>query len=273
MAVMVKTGTAAIPAAPVVPAAGAAGAPATATTVAGSGKITTKPVTRAEGIYYVIAYAALVVGAIVGILAARHWHLSGTNKNVFAPAAGVTIFAALYVVTQALERLLEPVATLYGQTTAPAANEVEAGAGVDAADMTAKVGKLRLLSKETATRLRNSELAAAEKAADPVDAAKALNRAATWQQILDQVASNRATLWAVASGLGMAISGATGLFLLHAIDKGKWDIPRWLDVIATGLIIGGGTKPLHDLITNLQAAKDDKKTPAQATAQSPPGSG
>jgi hypothetical protein len=139
--------------------------------------------------------------------------------------------------------------------------------------MSAEKGKLGLLSKETATRLRNAELATAEQTADPTAAEQALNRAATWQQIIDQVASNKATLWAVASGFGMAISGATGLFLLHAIDKGKWGVPRWLDVIATGLIIGGGTKPLHDLITNLQAAKDSKKTPAQATASSSPGSG
>ena len=259
MAVLVKTlGT---------PAAGST------TTVAGSGKITAKPVTRAEGIYYVIAYAFLVVGAVVGIVAARHWHLSGSGKNVFVPAAGVTIFAALYVVTQALERLLEPLANLYGQTTAPGANDVEKGAGVDPADMSTQKGKLGLLSKETAMRMRNAELAAAERETDPVEAEHALNRAATWQQISDQVASNKATLWAVASGFGMAISGATGLFILHAIDSGKWGIPRWLDVIATGLIVGGGTKPLHDLITNLQASKNSKTTPAQAAAPSSPGTG
>ena len=31
----------------------------------------------------------------------------------------------------------------------------------------------------------------------------------------------------------------------------------------TGLAIGGGTKPLHDLISNLQAAKEDKKDPKE----------
>jgi len=36
-----------------------------------------------------------------------------------------------------------------------------------------------------------------------------------------------------------------------------------LDLLATGLAIGGGTKPLHDLIKNLQEAKNDKKDPPQ----------
>ena len=36
-----------------------------------------------------------------------------------------------------------------------------------------------------------------------------------------------------------------------------------LDILVTGLAIGGGTKPLHDLISNLQAAKDNRKNPSQ----------
>jgi hypothetical protein len=35
-----------------------------------------------------------------------------------------------------------------------------------------------------------------------------------------------------------------------------------LDILVTGLAIGGGTKPLHDLIGNLQASKDSKKDPS-----------
>jgi hypothetical protein len=31
--------------------------------------------------------------------------------------------------------------------------------------------------------------------------------------------------------------------------------PRWLDVFVTGLVIGGGTKPLHDLIATIQRTR------------------
>ena len=37
-----------------------------------------------------------------------------------------------------------------------------------------------------------------------------------------------------------------------------------IDLLVTGLAIGGGTKPLHDLVSNLQAAKVRKKDPSQA---------
>jgi hypothetical protein len=40
-------------------------------------------------------------------------------------------------------------------------------------------------------------------------------------------------------------------------------IRHMIDLLVTGLAIGGGTKPLHDLISNLQAAKIQKKDPSQ----------
>jgi len=241
--------------------------------VTGVGKITAKPVTRAEWFYYAIAYGVLIAGAVIGVVSARHWHTNGGNQNTFVPGAGVTIFAALYVVTQALERLLEPLAALYGRTPAPSDAEID-GTEIRA-DNLEPGGRTKLISKAFATRKRNAAIAEAEKktANEDTDAQTAADRAATWQQLIDQVASNTATLWAVASGFGMVISGATGLFLLHAIDAGKWDLPRWVDVIATGLIIGGGTKPLHDLISNIQKAKDQRAAPEQASTASGAGTG
>jgi hypothetical protein len=250
----------------------AAGHPAPAAT--GVGQITGKPATRAEWIYYAIGYGVLAVGAVIGIFAARHWHPTGADKNTFVPIQGVSIFGALYVVTQALERLLEPLASLYGQTAPPADADMKDGASVGAGELKG-TPPLGWISKSLATRMRNDALKEAAAKAGSSDAAErgaaetAADRAATWQQLIDQVSSNRATLWAVASGIGMVISGGTGLLLLHAIDKGKWDVPRWFDVLATGLVIGGGTKPLHDLISNIQASKEAKTTPAESGGSSP----
>jgi hypothetical protein len=42
-----------------------------------------------------------------------------------------------------------------------------------------------------------------------------------------------------------------GLRFLSAVQVGS--SPRWLDVFVTGLVISGGTKPLHDLIGMIQA--------------------
>ena len=67
-------------------------------------------------------------------------------------------------------------------------------------------------------------------------------------------------MWALASFLGIVIAAWVGLGLLHTV--GVQDAPRWVDVVVTGLAIGGGTKPLHDLIGNLQASKESKSDPA-----------
>jgi hypothetical protein len=71
----------------------------------------------------------------------------------------------------------------------------------------------------------------------------------------------------------MAVSAALGLYLLHAVGlpEGSWrggpfsaqGLRRWVDLLVTGLAVGGGTKPLHDLISNLQASKEAKKDPPQ----------
>jgi hypothetical protein len=108
----------------------------------------------------------------------------------------------------------------------------------------------------------------------------ALELAAAAQAELDQRRADKAVAyWAVASGLGLLLSATMGLYLLHIVglrgdglaDDGTWTsdvisaagVRHMLDILVTGLAIGGGTKPLHDLISNLQAAKDNKKDPSQ----------
>lgn len=53
--------------------------------------------------------------------------------------------------------------------------------------------------------------------------------------------------------LGIAASLALGLRFLSAVQVTS--PPRWLDVVVTGLVISGGTKPLHDLIGVIEKAK------------------
>jgi len=80
-------------------------------------------------------------------------------------------------------------------------------------------------------------------------------------------ADRAALLLGVATVAGVLASCAFGLYFLAAVGIGVETtahgsvstVPRWIDVLATGLIIGAGTKPLHDLITNIQN-KDTPKT-------------
>ncbi len=53
--------------------------------------------------------------------------------------------------------------------------------------------------------------------------------------------------------LGIALSLILGLRFLSAVEVQS--PPRWLDVFVTGLVIAGGTKPLHDLIGTIEKSK------------------
>jgi hypothetical protein len=112
----------------------------------------------------------------------------------------------------------------------------------------------------------------------------AIQEAAAAQATLDQRRADRAVIfWAVATVLAMAVSAALGLYLLHAVGlpEGSWrggpfsaqGLRRWVDLLVAGLAVGGGTKPLHDLISNLQASKEAKKDPPQVMSSWPPGHG
>jgi FtsH-binding integral membrane protein len=54
-------------------------------------------------------------------------------------------------------------------------------------------------------------------------------------------------LWAIASSVGIVAAAVMKVYLLKAV--GIASPGRVLDVIATGLVLGAGTKPLHDLVT------------------------
>lgn len=77
-------------------------------------------------------------------------------------------------------------------------------------------------------------------------------------------------VWGAATALSFGLSGALDITLLQAISadqSGQAAIsgqpPFWADLLVTGLVVGAGTKPLHDLVTNLQKSKDNKNNPAQ----------
>jgi len=75
------------------------------------------------------------------------------------------------------------------------------------------------------------------------------------------VRHNRAVvMWAIASFLAMLASGSLGLMLLRSV--GLTGAPAWADIFVTGLAIGSGTKPLHDLISNLQQSSSQKEASA-----------
>jgi hypothetical protein len=196
------------------------------------------------------AFALVIVAAVVG------WLLYEAFDPKYVTAAGFTAFAPLYILAQSIERLLEPFTKYLGSATAPAGSAVAPATGGSA------------VTKETAVQGRNQAVAAmlAGTTVNLPAGVTPAQVAADWQALLEQVRRNRAVIaWGLASAIGMLACGALGIRLLFATG---YDVTPAVDIIVTGLAVGSGTKPLHDLISNIQKSKTDKADPAEAATAS-----
>jgi hypothetical protein len=75
----------------------------------------------------------------------------------------------------------------------------------------------------------------------------------------DQARADKGVLaWGLATGLSTIMAASGGFYLLHMIaENPQWDaIPTWVDALVTGLVVGSGTKPVHDLISRVQQTKE-----------------
>jgi len=190
------------------------------------------------------AFAALSIGAI-----ALAWLLGWLVNRQHNPAAivltsGVTIYAVFYVAAQAIERLLEPFTNILlpkkdetKKVETKAIQAVNANAMFVAAVAFAKEAAVTKAWRE-ATQTKASEAASA-------------------QDELDKKVYVRAVVfWVIATTLGILASGYFGLYFVHTIVTAN-PPSRGIDILVTGLVIGAGTKPLHDLISNLSKDKTD----------------
>jgi hypothetical protein len=132
--------------------------------------------------------------------------------------------------------------------------------------------KKAAVAQQTAVALRAA--AAARKAA-----AMAQREAAVAQTAHHRSQSARAVLmWATASVLAMLVCASLGNFLLRSVETPSpakttassapapaKDPNRVLDLLVTGLVVGAGTKPLHDLITLIQTSSGSTKAKASST--------
>lgn len=201
----------------------------------------TKPVTETTGtskpeikeyaspILVFISYVMIVLGAIFGNLLA-----SSAGGVSFKPATDtldtIGFLALFFVMAQAIERLMEPVAELnlrkIGSARKGKENEVEA--------------KVKAAGDSDDSDVRQANA----------------NDAANSQAEANQIAANtKVFVWGLASFVAMLVSGATKVFFLEAI--GFEGIPNYLNVLITGLVIGGGTKPLHDLIKLIEKKSEN----------------
>jgi hypothetical protein len=195
----------------------------------GGGQGAAPPAATAGPIAVLIGYLAVAAGALLGILLWR-WN----DPQPFTPAEGISVFAPLYIVTQAIERFIEPFSTYLGAAKPE--------------------GETKNIRQPEAMEAVYSAI----KAGEPDVAAKR-------QWLVDRIRRNKAVIaWGLACFLGMTLCGLFGIFFLRL--AGFAGVPEEIDIIVSGIAVGSGTKPLHDLISNMQKAKEQKDDPPEKKA-------
>jgi hypothetical protein len=195
-----------------------------------------KAVVTAELRYYVAALVLVVVGVLGGWGLMQAFHPDAGALPQLAP--GVGVFAVLYVLAQAIERLIEPFSPILG--------------GVLGVYASGRKRKGELVVARNIALVEVKQSGDEQKKRDCMDAQDALN----------QFRANASPMaFGIAALLAMLSAGYTGFLVLHVI--GLAGVAPWVDVLITGLAVGGGIKPLHDLITNLRESKTSKQDPQE----------
>lgn len=187
-----------------------------------------------------LRWSLAALGAVVIGLLLLNWQTEDPDfvtRAVPAPMEGLTIFAMFFVAAQAIERLLEPLSMVLLPKT-------------DKSDEAAKK------ADEAASKVDQWE-AASEPEREPARTAAeaALQSAATAKAKVDERLHERVVVfWALATLVAMSASALLNLYFLRRVGISTGS--RWVEILATGLIIGAGTKPLHDVISMISAKKE-----------------
>lgn len=232
--------------------------------------------------WIVYAFAFLIAGT-VGAYYIWKWR----KPADFMPSSNYATYAGLFIMALAIERILEPFSGLFirgmnekkatSRAATAQARRVQTAA-IGSGAHTTVVVPVGQAKKVAAAQ----QAVAAQKTVAAQKAAAAHEAAAVAQKDHHLTQAGRAVLmWAVASVLAMLVCAVLGIFLLRSVETpsatpakagttssapGKAKDPnRLLDLLVTGLVVGAGTKPLHDLISQVQTSSGSSKAKASST--------
>jgi hypothetical protein len=168
--------------------------------------------------------SAFVLVAAGGAGSWALWHFNVNAQAIHLPDA-TTFFAVLFAFATAVERILEPFARFLPGKHAR--------------------GELEAAVANLANKYHDATLD------DLIQVAHA-------KSMMEKGRASRGLVsWGIATAVATVASSAGGLYLLHSIAGENWNgIPVWVDAIVTGIVVGSGTKPLHDVISKVQKNKE-----------------
>jgi len=230
--------------------------------------------------WWIAAAFGVLAGGVVGSYYLWKWR----NPPDFMPSSDYATYAGLFIMALAVERILEPFSSLFVPRTkdAKAKSRVSTAQAKHAQTAAIVTGAhaAAMVSAGPAKRSLVAQQEAADKAAAArTAAADAQRKAALAQAAFHRSQGARAVMmWAAASVLAMAVCALLGIFLLHSVETPRpatagaaasapgpvQDPDRPLDLLVTGIVVGAGTKPLHDLITQIQTSSGSSKAKASS---------
>jgi hypothetical protein len=185
-------------------------------------------------------YTALGVAvALAAFLVALGIH--GNGPSTYRIDSQWSAFAGLFIMALGIERGLEPFSSKLGPDT----DKLQAERDKMLEDM-------------------NRATESGDKAGKEKKVAGAQSAVQMGRQLTAVV------IWGVATAAGFLLCAALNITLLQAVRaENSGQPPFWADLLLSGLVVGAGTKPLHDLISNLEKKKEVNKDPAQVGGTAP----
>lgn len=182
--------------------------------------------------YFLWGYGAVAAAAVLALVFS--WI---SNVNIEA-SEGFAPFAVIYIIAQAIERVLQPFTTF-------------------------TVGAQKKSEAKDALKKAKSKRAAALTLQEAGTAAAETDKAAAEQATLEQLHADRSMVyWAAATSMALLVCGALKLGLIQSVAHltGGGGLVRDIDIIVTGIAVGSGTKPLHDVISVIKNTKQKSET-------------
>jgi len=213
------------------------------------------------------AFLILAVGTLVG-----YYVWKWIKPTDFMPSSNYATYAGLFIMALAIERILEPFSGLFVPT-------MKAKKAISRSTV-ARAKRVQPAATGSVSHATAGPAGPAHGAATGPPKGTPAQQAAVAQAHLHRSQGIRAVLmWATASVLAMLACASLGIFLVRSVEAPASQAKtgaassasspangpnRLLDLLVTGLVVGAGTKPLHDLITQIQTSSSSSKAKASS---------
>ena len=168
--------------------------------------------------YEQLSYTILALGIAAASFLAA-WRLHGNTSSTYRISSQWGALTGLFILALAIERALEPFSRKLGPDTTTYK---------DARDKAQTDGKGPVAVEHQLTIDRYRQLTAV-------------------------------VTWGVATGLAFLLCAQLNVTLMQSVRaSGSGTPPFWADLLVTGLVVGAGTKPLHDLVANIEHGKQGR---------------